>query len=247
MNQKNIFQRWQAFRQRPKTSEDQEKEMYNGRWREFVVIGMGRFGKSVAITLTELGHDVLAIDNNKERVQQLSTKLPNIIQLDATNAEGLRQVGIENFDTGLICMSGNFESSLLTTTLLLKFGVSRVICKARTHTQKTILETLGANKVILPEHQAGVHLGRQLATRHFIDFLEVNEDIGIIELEAPPRLFGKTLAQCELRKQMGLSVIAIDRNTNIIANPSADFKIETGDVLMVIGRIEDAEKLSPYS
>ncbi len=244
MKQKNLFQRWQAYRQRPKPSGSQKRDMNNGRRREFVVIGMGRFGKSVATTLTELGHDVLAIDNNKEKVQQLSTELPHVIQLDATNAEGLRQVGIENFDTGLICMSGNFESSLLATTLLLKFGVNRVICKARTHTQKTILETIGTNKVILPEHQVGVHLGRQLATRHMIDFLEVNEHIGIIELEAPPRLCGKTLAQCDLRKRMGLSVIAVDRDTNIIANPRADFQIRTGDVLMVIGRIEDAEKLS---
>lgn len=243
MKQKNLIQRWQERRQQSAATTPEEKK-YNGRRREFVVIGMGRFGKSVATTLFNLGHDVLAIDSDKYRVQELSTKLPNIIRLDATNAEGLRQVGIENFDTGLVCMSSNFESNLLAATLLLKFGINRVICKAKTHTQKTILETIGVHKVILPEHEAGVHLGRQLATHHFIDYLEVNEGISIIELEAPPKLCGKTLAECDLRKRMGLSVIAVNRDAAIIANPRADFKIETGDELMVIGSIEDAERLS---
>jgi trk system potassium uptake protein TrkA len=244
MKQKNLTERWQAFRQKPAAAAEQTTQKNNGRSREFVVIGMGRFGKSVATTLVSLGHDVLAIDSDKYRVQELSTELPNIIRLDATNAEGLRQVGIENFDTGLVCMSGNFESNLLAATLLLKFGVTRVICKAKTHTQKTILETIGVHKVVLPEHEAGVHLGRQLATHHFIDYLEVNEGISIIELEAPPKLCGKTLAECDLRKRMGLSVIAVNRDKNIIANPRADFKIEPGDELMVIGSIEDAERLS---
>jgi len=244
MKQKNLVKRWQAFRKKPTTSQEKALLKNNGRRREFVVIGMGRFGKSVATTLFNLGHDVLAIDSDKYRVQELSIELPNVIRLDATNAEGLRQVGIENFDTGLVCMSGNFESNLLACTLLLKFGVNRVICKAKTHTQKTILETIGVHKVILPEHEAGVHLGRQLATHHFIDYLEVNEGISIIELEAPAKLCGKTLADCDLRQRKGLSVIAINRDSTIIANPRADFKIETGDELMVIGSIEDAERLS---
>jgi trk system potassium uptake protein len=243
MEQKNLIQRWQERNQKS-TEPIPEEKKYNGRRREFVVIGLGRFGKSVATTLFNLGHDVLAIDSDKYRVQELSTELPNIIRLDATNAEGLRQVGIENFDTGLVCMSGNFESNLLAATLLLKFGVNRVICKAKTHIQKTILETIGVHKVILPEHEAGVHLGRQLATHHFIDYLEVNEGISIIELEAPAKLYGKTLAECDLRKRIGLSVIAVNRDANIIANPHANFKIEAGDELMVIGSIEDAERLS---
>ena len=180
MKQKNLTERWQAFRQKPTAASEQTTQKNNGRRREFVVIGMGRFGKSVATTLVSLGHDVLAIDSDKYRVQELSTELPNIIRLDATNAEALRQVGIENFDTGLVCMSGNFENNLLATTLLLKFGVKRVISKAKTHTQRTILETIGAHKVILPEHEAGVHLGRQLATNRFIDYLEVNE--GFVKL-----------------------------------------------------------------
>lgn len=244
MKQQNLAKRWQAFRQKSTGPQEQTTQKNNGRRREFIVIGMGRFGKSVATTLFNMGHDVLAIDSDKYRVQELSTELPHVIRLDATNAEGLRQIGVENFDTGLVCMSGNFESNLLATTLLLKFGVNRVISKAKTQTQRTILETIGAHKVILPEHEAGVHLGRQLATNHFIDYLEVNEGISIIEIEAPPRLCGKTLDDCDLRKQMGLTIIGVNRGTKIIANPRADFQIEPGDELMLLGRIEDAEKLS---
>jgi trk system potassium uptake protein TrkA len=246
MKKKSLRQRWAEFRQKSTPAgitAVPTPPIGNGRRREFVVIGLGRFGSSVAETLVHLGHDVLAIDRNAERVQHISTDLPNVVQLDATNAEAMRQIGIENFDTGLVCMSSNFESNLLATTLLLKYGVNKIICKARTHTQKTILETIGAHEVILPEHEAGVHLGRRLATRHFIDYLEVGAGISIIEIEAPPRLCGHTLAECDLRRRMGLSVIAVNRNNQVIANPGADFKIEPGDELMVLGRIEDAERL----
>jgi trk system potassium uptake protein TrkA len=252
MKQNRLWQRWFEFRQKNKNGEAYDettvqpvfKPNSSPRRREFVVIGIGRFGKSVAQTLHQSGHDVLAIDWDPEQVQRLSAQLPNVVQLDATNAEALRQIGIESFETGVICMSSNFESSLLATTLLLKFGVKRVICKARTRTQKSILETLGAHQVILPEHEAGVHLGRKLATRHFIDYLEVSDDVSIIEIEAPPRLYGKTLAECDLRKRVGLTVIAVNRENTVLANPMADFCIEAGDELMVIGRIEDVERLS---
>ncbi len=106
--------------------------------REFVVVGLGRFGTSLAETLFHHNHDVLAIDINEERVQHLSNKLPHVVQLDATNADSLHQIGIEQFHTGLVCISGNFEHNILASTLMLQFGVNRVITKARTHTQKML-------------------------------------------------------------------------------------------------------------
>lgn len=211
--------------------------------REFVIIGMGRFGKSVALTLVEYGHDVLAIDKDPERVQQLRSELPHIVQLDATNAEALRQVGVSEFDTGLVCMSSDFESSLVATVLLLRNGVDYVISKARTHTQKEILQELGTHEVILPEHEAGVHLGHRLAFKNAIEYLEIGDGISIVELIAPSRLMGKTLGQCELRQKYGLTVIAVRRDNEVIANIGADFRILTDDVLMVLGRLEDAERL----
>jgi trk system potassium uptake protein len=210
---------------------------------EFVVIGLGRFGSSVAETLVRGGHDVLAIDLDERRVHHLSAELPHVIQMDATNADALRQIGIETFDTGLVCIGSDFESNLLATVLLLRFGVKRVITKARTRTQRTILESVGAHEVILPEQQAGVHLGRRLAFKHFIEYLEISQDVAMVELRAPPSLWGRTLIDANLRQRYYLNVIAIHRGHEVIVNLHADFRVEEGDVLVVIGRIEDAERL----
>ncbi|NKQ37101.1 MAG: TrkA family potassium uptake protein [Chloroflexi bacterium] len=214
-----------------------------GRPREFVVVGLGRFGSSVAETLTQYGHDVLGIDCSAERVQHLSRDLPHIVQLDATNAEALRQIGIGQFETAVVAISGNFESNLLATVLLRRFGVEHIITKARTRLQKTILLEVGAAQVILPEHDAGVHLARRLSSQHFIDFLEIRDGISVVEMMAPESLFGCTLAESNLRQRLGLNVIAVNRDSGIIPNPRADFRIEAGDVLLVLGRIEDVEML----
>lgn len=244
----SIWKQWLSRLQWEKAAKDHEERPSrftnrNGKRREFVVIGLGRFGSSVAETLVSYGHDVLGIDIDVERVQHLSHELPNVMQMDATNSDALRQIGIGQFETGLVCISGDFESNLLSTVLLLRFGVNRVITKARTRLQKTILEEVGAHEVILPEHEAGVHLGRRLAQQHFIDYLEIRDGISVVEMLAPDNLCGQTLVECNLRQKLGLNVIAVSRADRIIPNPQADFRIQKGDALLVIGRMEDAERL----
>ncbi|MEX1020176.1 MAG: TrkA family potassium uptake protein [Litorilinea sp.] len=212
--------------------------------QEFVVIGLGRFGTSVAETLLEYGYSVLAIDHDLQRVQALSTQIPHVIQLDATNVDALRQAGVDAFDTGLVCIGTDFESNLLATVLLRRLGVKRVITKARTRTQKEILLRVGADEVILPEHEAGVRLGRKLASAHFIDYIEVSKDVGVVEMLAPSGFWGKTFAEAELRQRYGLNAMAVRRGDELIVGPSAAFRMEPNDILVVIGRIEDAERLS---
>ncbi len=215
-----------------------------GKHEEFVVIGLGRFGTSVAITLFNYGFNVLAIDADMERVQHLSTTLPHVLQLDATNIDALRQAGVDAFDTGLICIGTDFESNLLTTVLLQRLGVKRVIAKARTTMQKEILQRVGADEVILPEHEAGVRLARKLAAGHFIDYLEVGGDVGVVELMAPPSVWGKALSDCNLRQRYGLTVIAVRRGDELIVSPTASFHIEENDILVVLGKIENAERMN---
>jgi len=216
----------------------------SGKTNEFVVIGLGRFGTSVAETLVGYGHNVLAIDHDMDRVQALSTTLPHVMQLDATNIDALRQAGVDGFSTGLVCIGSDFESNILATVLLRRLGVNFVIAKARTRTQKEILLQVGVDQVILPEHEAGVRLARRLAASHFIDYLEVSEDVGIVELVAPPSFWNRTLSECNLRQRYGLTAIAIRRGEELIVSPSAAFRIEDNDILVVLGKLEDAERLS---
>jgi trk system potassium uptake protein TrkA len=218
-------------------------DVFQQRDQEFVVIGLGRFGTAVATNLVEHGRSVLAIDVDKERVQRLSTVLPHVVELDATNIDALRQVGIENFDTGLVCIGTDFESNLLATVLLQQLGVKRVITKARTRTQQDILLKVGADEVILPEHEAGRRLGRKLAAGHLVDYLEVSEEVGVVEMLAPPSLWNHTLSESSLRQRYGLTVVAIRRGDDLLISPSPNFRIQNGDMLVVLGRIEDAERL----
>jgi trk system potassium uptake protein TrkA len=211
---------------------------------EFVVIGLGRFGTSVARTLVEYGYNVLAIDSDGHRVQDLSLSLPHVIELDATNVDALRQAGVDAFDTGLVCIGTDFESNILATVLLRRLGVKRVITKARTRTQREILLRVGADEVILPEHEAGVRLARRLAAGHFIDYLEVGADVGVVELLAPPHFWGHTLAESELRQRYGLTAIAVRRGEELLVSPSANFRIDPEDILVVLGKLEDAERLN---
>lgn len=226
------------------TANDPQNSANASKKREFVIIGMGRFGTTVAETLVYYNHDVLAIDANPERVQHVSKTLPHVVQLDATNADSLEQIGITEFGTGLVCISSNFEDNLLATVLLRRFGVPRIITKAATHLQKTILEEVGANLVILPEHEAGLHLGRRLASRHTIDnYMEIRDGLSVVEVSLPPKLVGLTLAQSNLRQKLGLNVIAIDRGSSLLVNPSADFIMRAGDMLLVLGQIEKIEQM----
>lgn len=211
--------------------------------QEFIVIGLGRFGTSLAMTLNAYNHDVLAVDSDIKRVQEVSRLLPYVTQLDATNLEALREAGAEAFDTGIACIGTDFEANLLTTVSLRKLGVRRVLAKARTTTQQEILQRIGADEVILPEHEAGVRLGRRLAAINFVDFLELGEDKGVVELIAPAYLVGKSLRESNIRQQYGLAVIAIRRNEEAIISPMAEETIQQDDILVVLGRIDSCEKL----
>ena len=210
---------------------------------EFVVIGLGRFGTAVATTLVEHGRTVLAIDANLDRVQALSSTLPHVVQLDATNIDALRQAGVETFDTGLVCIGTDFESNLLATVLLQQLGVQRVITKALTRTQREVLLKVGADEVILPEHEAGRRLGRKMAVDHLVDYLEFSNDVGVVELLAPPSTWDHTLSELSLRQRYDLTVIAVRRGDDLLVSPSANLRIHKEDILVVLGRIEDAERL----
>ncbi|MCB0214866.1 MAG: TrkA family potassium uptake protein, partial [Anaerolineae bacterium] len=197
----------------------------------------------LAMALTAYNHQVLAIDLDKKRVQQVAHLLPHVVQMDATDIDALREVGAESFDTGIICTGSVFEANLLATVNLRKLGVRRVISKARTVTQQEILQRVGADEVILPEHEAGVRLARRLAAIDFVDFLELSHDTGVVEIVAPEQLIGKSLVESEVRARYGISVIAIKRGNDVVVSPRANEIINENDILVVLGKISDCERL----
>ena len=214
------------------------------REREFIVIGLGRFGTSLAKTLTDDGHDVLAVDADFQRVQALSIDLPNVVQIDATNEDALREIGADHFDTAIVCIGSDFESNLLATVLLQRLGVRRIITKARTRTQRDILQMVGANEVILPEHEAGRRLAQRLSAVNFVDYLQLSSDLSVVEMVVPEQLHGLTLAEADLPRRYGLSVLAIRRQGQFQFNPSGTTQLLPSDEILVVGNITNAERLS---
>jgi len=210
---------------------------------EFIVVGLGRFGTSLAMSLTAYNHEVLAIDSDMKRVQEVSQLLPHTIQLDATSIDALREVGVESFDTGIVCIGTDFEANVLATVTLRKLGVRRVIAKARTVTQQEILLRVGADEVILPEHEAGVRLARRLAAIDFVDFMQLGQDTGVVEMIAPDYLVGKSLRDSQIRQKYGVAIVAVKRGDQIIVSPRAGEVIRENDILVVLGRIADCERL----
>ena len=213
--------------------------------QEFLIIGMGRFGASLARQLIESGHEVLAIDSDFRMVERRSATIPNIVQLDSTNIEALREIGADSFDTAIVCIGTNFEANVMTTVSLRKLGVRHVIAKVRTRTQREILLRIGADEVILPEHEAGVRLARRIAG-NFVDYLEIGPDMCLVEMVAPARFHDHTLIEAQLRRKFGLTCLAIRRGDDVISNPPAETKIEQGDELLVVGTLEDAERLADH-
>ncbi len=211
---------------------------------EFIIVGLGRFGTALAVTLEAYGHSVLAIDSDTKRVQIVSNLLPHVVRLDATSVEALQEVGADAFDTAVVCIGNDFEANILATAALRKLEIRRVITKSRTLTQEEILLRVGADEVILPEHEAGVRLARRLSAIDFVDFLELSEDVGVVEIVTPQQFIDKSLKEADIRQKYGLAVVAIKRGkNNVIISPHGDDVMRENDILVVLGKTSKCEDL----
>jgi trk system potassium uptake protein TrkA len=220
--------------------------------RDFAVIGLGRFGSSICRTLRELGHDVLGIDESLARVQELRAYVTDAVQLDATDAEALRGIGITEYNAVVVAIGANQESSILVTLVLKELGVRRVVAKANTALQQRVLTKVGADLVVFPEADAGYHVAHSLIYPAISDFIELGEDYLILEVAVKPDWVGKSLAELGLAGQgrtggrpgyQGLQVQIIRRGRRLICGPGGDERLVSGDVMAVVGTHEDLEGL----
>ena len=209
--------------------------------KQFGVIGLGRFGSAMAITLTELGHDVTGVDGDEARVQQLADVITHALQIDATDEKALRAAGIQDVDVAVVSIGENIESSLLVVMQLRELVIETIVAKAVTPLHGRILEKLGVSRVIFPEREMAIRIAHSLVMPNVIDYIELSRDFSIVEVPAPETFVGRTLKQLELRPRLGLTLIAIKRQADggaaVITNiaPSADETIRSGDVLALLG------------
>jgi len=210
---------------------------------EFAVIGMGRFGRSVAMTLHQLGHRVLAIDKDEEALRGVGEEVTHAVQLDSTAPEALRGVGITNFDAVVVAIGDFIEESILTTLLLKELGCEKIVAKAVDDRQGKVLEKVGAHLVVYPERDMGVRIAHTLAAPGVVDYLEISPTFSIEELSVSERMAGSTLAKLDLKARFGVSVLLIRRDSELMISPGQDTTLQAGDVLVVVGEKRQLTRL----
>lgn len=211
--------------------------------KQFVVIGCGRFGSSVAKTLYDLGHEVLAIDLDEEKVQDISDSVTCAVQADVTDEKVLAELGIRNFDVVIVSIGSNYQASIMATLIAKDLGVKKVIVKAHDELHGKVLSKIGADRIIFPERDMGVRVAHNLVSSNILDFIELSPDYSILEIAALEKWSNRTLKELRLPTKYGINVMAIKRGDDINVSPYADDIILEGDVLVVIGSTKDIEKL----
>jgi trk system potassium uptake protein TrkA len=205
----------------------------------FAVIGLGRFGVSVALTLERMGYSVIAIDKDESKVEEVKDYVSFARVLDSTNINALREAGVQNVDVAIVSIAHDVESSVLTALLVKELGVKFVIARAISEPHEKILEKIGVDFIVYPERDMGVRLAQRLVAPNIIDYMEFSANIKIFEIEPPESIIGKTVEELDLRRKYNLSIFAIQREGKVIGNISPIEKIQRGDILYIIGTFED--------
>lgn len=211
--------------------------------KQFVIIGLGRFGSSIAKTLHSLGNDVLAIDKDEDIVQEISDEVTHAVQLDATDENALRSLGIRNFDVAVVTIGDNIQSSIMATLLVKELGVKYIIAKAQSDLHSKVLYKIGADRVVLPEKEMGVRVAHNLVSTNILDYIELSPDYSVIEIQASENWSGKTLSDLGLRSKYGINVMAIKRGNDVNISPLAEDIIESDDVIVAIGSGDDLSRI----
>lgn len=211
--------------------------------KQYVVIGAGRFGASVAVKLNDLGEEVMVIDRNDENIHVLADKVTHVVQADATDENALKALGVRNFDVAIVAIGSDIQSSILITLMLKELGIPHIIAKAQSEHHAKVLYKIGADRVILPERDMGIRIANNLVSTNFVDFMELAPNYSIAELKPKDKWLNKNLHDLALRTRYGVSLMAIKRNNDIVITIDPDTVIMPEDVLVFIGHNDDLIKL----
>lgn len=214
--------------------------------KSYLVIGLGLFGQALAKQLCQLGAEVLAMDVRSDLVQQAANEVTHAVVGDAQDKEVLRTLGAREFDCAILAIGDDLAASVLITMNLKELGVPYIVCKAHDETHRRVLEKLGADRVVIPEKEHAQRLGRSLYSHNVLEYIELSEEYGILEVPAPKNWIGKTLKELNVRAKLGVNIIAVESGEKLNVSPAADYKIQEGDILSVLGdnfALEAVQKL----
>lgn len=211
---------------------------------KFAVIGLGSFGSNVAKTLYEKGNEVLAVDKDKEKIEEVKAFVSHAVHMDADDKENLLALGIQDMDVVIVSLAPEMESSILTVLYLNEIGAGRIVAKALSEDHQKILEAVGATEVIFPEKDMAIKTALRLSNPNVLEYLPLHSGVGIQEIAPPEKFIGKSLRELNLRNKYGIQILAIKEiipeKTTFI--PSADFVIKDSDILIVMGKDKQLSK-----
>ena len=208
-----------------------------------VVIGLGRFGKSLALELMEQGTEVLGVDSDRRIVQSLAGRLTHVVEADSTNEDAMRQLSVQEFDRAVIGVGNDLEASILSASVALGLGVEQVWAKAISHAHARILTQIGVHHVVRPEHDMGKRVAH-LVNGRMLDYIEIDAGYAIVKSRPPRRLHGVPLGQSTIRADFGVTVVGVKRGTDDFTYATAETVIEEGDIVIVSGPRESVERFS---
>ena len=213
--------------------------------KSFLVIGAGRFGKSVALAIDEADHDVMVVDKDEALIQEISSEVTDAVVAVATSESCIKAIGVRDFDAVVLAIGSDIQASIMAAILLIEMEAKYIVAKAQTDLHGRVLEKIGVNRVVYPERDMGHKVARSLIAPTIIDMIELSEEYSVVEILAPAEMIGKSLLELNLRARHGISIIALRRNNGSKTNisPIAEDLIEENDIIVAIGDNKNLHKL----
>ena len=210
--------------------------------KSILLIGLGRFGKHIAVKLQELNHEVMAVDKNEERVNEILPYVTNAQIGDSMKEEFLRSLGISNYDVCIVAIGNDFQGSLETTSLLKELGAKKVVARAARDVQAKFLLRNGADEIVYPEKQLANWTAIRYSSDHIFDYIELNGEYAIFEIEVPAGWIGKTIIEIDIRRKYNINIMAVKRSGKLEMTITPEKRLEADTSLLVLGRHKDIQK-----
>jgi trk system potassium uptake protein TrkA len=211
--------------------------------KQYLVLGLGRFGESLAMSLYKLGHEVLAVDSDADLVESIAPHVTQAIQIDATDEGALESLGVRNFDAAIVSIGQNMRDSILVCVLLKELGVPYLIAKATDELHAKVLRKVGVDRVVFPERDMGIRVAKSLLTPNVLELIDLSDDYQLVETIVPTQWTGETIVGLDVRRHFGVIILAVHRGKEFFVSPAPDFVFEAGDIALVLGKKDDIDKL----
>ena len=206
--------------------------------KQYLVIGCGRFGSSVAKKMCQLGNEVMVIDKDEDSINNISELVTHTAIVDVTEERDLKSIGLGNFDVVIVAISSDVRASIMATVMAKEMGVPKVVCKAKDELQAKVLYKIGADKVVFPERDMGIRLAYNLASENILDQINLDPEYSIMEIVTPQNWVGKTIIELNLRAKYDITVLAVKTQSGLKVMPSPNYKMQEKNILIIIGNTD---------